>query len=78
MAGLNLIPFIVILSTAIGAINLFPILPLDGGHLGLYICEGLRGRPLSQKVQNFLSLGGASLFFVFFLFVFYNDIFGCR
>ena len=47
-----LINLIAILSVSIGLLNLVPIPLLDGGHLLYYAAEALRGRPLSQRVQE--------------------------
>jgi regulator of sigma E protease len=33
-------------------INLLPIPLLDGGHLMFFALEGVRGRPLSERVQQ--------------------------
>ncbi|NKA01765.1 MAG: RIP metalloprotease RseP, partial [Proteobacteria bacterium] len=43
------IQFIGLISLNIGILNLLPIPLLDGGHLGLYFFEFVRGRPLSNK-----------------------------
>ncbi|MDR3375647.1 MAG: RIP metalloprotease RseP [Ancalomicrobiaceae bacterium] len=40
------------LSVSIGLLNLFPIPVLDGGHLVFYFFEAIRGRPLSERVQD--------------------------
>ena len=47
-----LMNLIAILSISIGLLNLVPIPLLDGGHLLYYAAEALRGRPLSQRVQE--------------------------
>lgn len=39
-------------SVSVGLMNLLPIPLLDGGHLMFYALEGLRGRPLSERVQQ--------------------------
>jgi len=39
-------------SVSVGLMNLLPIPLLDGGHLMYYALEGLRGRPLSDRVQQ--------------------------
>jgi len=41
------------LSVSLGLINLFPIPTLDGGHLLFYAAEVLRGRPLSERAQEY-------------------------
>jgi regulator of sigma E protease len=40
-------------SVSVGLMNLLPIPLLDGGHLLFYAFEALRGRPLSERVQQF-------------------------
>jgi regulator of sigma E protease len=39
-------------SVSVGLINLLPIPLLDGGHLLFFALEGVRGRPLSERVQQ--------------------------
>lgn len=39
-------------SVSVGLMNLLPIPLLDGGHLLFFALEGLRGRPLSERVQQ--------------------------
>ena len=47
------IRFIAVISVAIGFVNLLPVPMLDGGHLMFYALEGIRGRPLSERAQEF-------------------------
>lgn len=66
--------FMALISVNLGVMNLFPILPLDGGQLVLLSAEGIRGKPLSEKITlRFQQLG---VFFVLTLmiFAFFNDI----
>lgn len=66
--------FIVLISINLGLVNLLPIPMLDGGHLLYYGYEGLRGRPLSERVQ----MTGFKIGLVFLLglmiYVTFNDI----
>lgn len=39
-------------SVSVGLMNLLPVPLLDGGHLMYFALEGLRGRPLSERVQQ--------------------------
>jgi len=39
-------------SVSVGLMNLLPVPLLDGGHLLYFALEGLRGRPLSERVQQ--------------------------
>lgn len=72
-----IVQLIAMLSVGIGLFNLFPLPPLDGGHLVIYAGEAVLGRPVPVAVQElFFKLG----FFVvlgFMGFVFYNDLFAC-
>lgn len=63
-----------ILSVSIGLINLFPIPMLDGGHLVFYAIEAIRGRPVSQRVQEISFRIGLALVIMLFVFVTFNDI----
>ncbi len=66
--------FIVVISVNLGLINLFPIPLLDGGHLVFYGIEALRGRPLSDRVQEYASRFGAALVLSLMLFATWNDL----
>lgn len=62
------------LSLSLGAINILPIPPLDGGKVALEIVEKLRGRPLSRNVSLGLSAAGALLLFALIGYLMYADI----
>ncbi len=66
--------FIAMLSANLGLINLFPIPPLDGGHLLYYMIEGARGKPMAEKFQEWGFRAGFALIITLMLFVTYNDI----
>lgn len=40
-------------SVSVGLMNLLPISLLDGGHLLFFFFEALRGKPLSERIQQF-------------------------
>ncbi|BCJ90772.1 zinc metalloprotease [Terrihabitans soli] len=63
-----------VLSVSIGLLNLFPIPLLDGGHLLYYAIEAVRGRPLSEKAQEFGFRIGIALVLTLMLFATWNDI----
>lgn len=63
-----------VLSASIGLINLFPIPMLDGGHLAFYAVEAVRGKPLSERAQEYGFRAGLALILLLFLFVNWNDI----
>ncbi len=67
------IQFIAFISVSIGLINLFPIPLLDGGHLMFYAVEAVRGRPLSERTQEFGFKIGLALVIALMLFATWND-----
>lgn len=72
-----LVQLVALLSVGIGILNLLPIPPLDGGHLVFYGIEAATGRPVSERVMEFVYRAGFFLVLVFMGFVFWNDLFGC-
>jgi regulator of sigma E protease len=61
-------------SLALAVINLFPFLPLDGGHVLWAVAEKVRGRRISMAAMvRFSSVGIVLLLFLVFN-GFYNDI----
>lgn len=66
--------FIVVISINLGLINLFPIPLLDGGHLLFYVAEGLRGRPVSERIQEYGARLGAFLVLSLMVFATWNDL----
>lgn len=72
---MNLIYFMGLLSINLGVLNLLPIPVLDGGHLVFLTIEGIRRKPLSDRVMETSQKVGIALLGSLMLFVFYNDIF---
>lgn len=70
----NAIMFVALLSVALGLFNLFPVPMLDGGHLLFYGVEALRGRPLSERMQEYGFRVGFALVVCLMVFVTWNDI----
>ena len=62
------------LSISIGLINLFPIPMLDGGHLLFFAVEAVRGKPLSERVQEIGFRVGFALVLMLMIFATWNDI----
>jgi regulator of sigma E protease len=63
-----------VLSVSIGLLNLFPVPLLDGGHLLFYAFEALRGRPLSERMQEYGFRVGLALVIMLMVFATWNDI----
>ncbi len=72
--GVQFIAFMAILSINLGLINLFPVPMLDGGHLLFYAIEAVRGRPLSERAQEWGLRVGLALVGALMIFVTWNDI----
>jgi regulator of sigma E protease len=69
--ALTLIAFI---SLSLAIINLFPFLPLDGGHIFWSLVEKVRGRPVSFRVMERASAVGFLLVMILFAIGLTNDI----
>ncbi len=72
LAGLLML--MAVLSVNLGLINLFPIPLLDGGHLLFYAAEGLLGRPLAARTQDYGFRIGMVLIFSLMIFSVWNDL----
>ena len=68
------IAFLAVLSINLGLINLFPIPLLDGGHLAFYLVEAIRGRPISERAQEYVFRFGFVVIISLFIFVTWNDL----
>ena len=69
-----LIWFMAVISINLGLINLFPIPLLDGGHLVYYGAEKVRGRPLSEKVQEYGMRFGLACVLTLMVVATWNDL----
>lgn len=65
---------IAMLSLSLGAMNILPLPPLDGGKIMLEIVERVLGRPISRAVTLGFSSVGALLLFALIGYVMYLDI----
>ncbi|WP_299812697.1 RIP metalloprotease RseP [uncultured Roseibium sp.] len=77
VADLGFLPLIsltAVLSVSIGLINLAPVPMLDGGHLLYFAAEALRGKPLSERVQDVGFRIGLGLVLMMMVFVTWKDI----
>ncbi len=74
MGVLPFLKFLAIVSISLGVLNLLPVPVLDGGHLLYYGVEAVRGRPLSDRAQQFGQEVGIVLLGLLMVVAFYNDI----
>ncbi|MEJ5079977.1 MULTISPECIES: RIP metalloprotease RseP [unclassified Ochrobactrum] len=72
-----LIQLTAMLSIGIGLLNLFPLPPLDGGHLVFYAVEAIKGSPVSVRAQELFYRVGFLVVMGFMGFVLFNDLFAC-
>jgi regulator of sigma E protease len=63
-----------VISLSLGVINLFPFLPLDGGHIFWAVAEKVRGRAIPFWVMERAGFVGFALVLVLFMIGFTNDI----
>ncbi|MFH0754138.1 MAG: M50 family metallopeptidase [Candidatus Omnitrophota bacterium] len=68
-----LLHIIGVISASLALFNVLPIIPLDGGHLALLGLEKGRGRPLSERTEDWVMKSGFVLIVALALFVFYVD-----
>ena len=68
------ITFSALLSINLGLINLLPIPMLDGGHLVMYAFEKMRGKPLSERIQEYSLRVGVVFLLGIMLFATWNDL----
>jgi len=69
----SFLKFMALVSISLGVLNLLPIPVLDGGHLMYHMLELLRGRPVSERIQEVGQRIGLSLLFALMAFALYND-----
>jgi regulator of sigma E protease len=70
-------PFIflvAVISLQVGILNLFPLAPLDGGHLAILAIEGAARRDVSPTVKTWIMNAGAIVIFLLIGLVLYSDI----
>ncbi|MAS40326.1 MAG: zinc metallopeptidase RseP [Porticoccaceae bacterium] len=70
----SLLQFMALLSVSLGVLNLLPIPVLDGGHLLYYGIEAVRGKPLSEHLQELGYRIGLFLVIGLMLLALYNDL----
>jgi regulator of sigma E protease len=63
-----------IISLSLAVVNLFPFLPLDGGHIFWAVAEKIRGRPIAYQVMERASVVGFLLVAFLFIIGLTNDI----
>ncbi len=70
----SLLFLVAVISLQVGILNLFPLAPLDGGHLAILAVEGVARRDLSPTVKGWIMNAGAAVIFLLIGVVLYSDI----
>jgi regulator of sigma E protease len=70
----EVVGILAIISLSLAIINLFPFLPLDGGHIFWAIVEKVRGKPVAFSVMERAGVVGFMLVMMLFLIGLTNDI----
>ncbi len=64
----------VIISINLGLVNLFPIPGLDGSRVVFMLIEAVRRKPISQRVESAIHMGGFVLLFGLMIFFTFRDV----
>jgi regulator of sigma E protease len=75
MGVMVVIFYAALISTSLGVFNLLPIPTLDGGHIMFAAIEGVRGRPVSEKIQEWAFAIGLGALVLLTLIATYKDVF---
>jgi len=65
---------VAVISLQVGILNLFPLAPLDGGHLAILAGEALLRRDFSVAVKTWIMNAGAAVIFLLIGLVLYSDL----
>ena len=73
-SGTQALTILALISLSLGVINLFPFLPLDGGHIFWALAEKVRGRQIPFSVMERSGLVGFALILILFVIGMSNSI----
>ena len=65
---------VAVISLQVGILNLFPLAPLDGGHLAILAGESILRRDFSVAVKTWIMNAGAAVIFLLVGLVLYSDL----
>lgn len=74
LVWLNILNFSILITANLGVMNLLPIPALDGGRLLFLLIEGIRRKPLPEKFENYVNVGGFILLMGLMVVILANDI----
>jgi regulator of sigma E protease len=70
----RLVFLVAVISLQVGIFNLFPLAPLDGGHLAILASEGLLRRDFSMTVKTWIMNAGAAVMLLLIGLALYSDL----
>jgi regulator of sigma E protease len=70
----SLLYLVAVISLQVGILNLFPLAPLDGGHLAILAGEGVLRRDFSLAAKAWIMNAGAAVIFLLIGLVLYSDL----
>lgn len=70
----SVVSLIALLSISVGVLNLFPMAPLDGGHMAVLLAEMVVRRELGERLKLAFLNAGAVLIFALIGFILYSDL----
>ncbi|WP_026835673.1 M50 family metallopeptidase [Eubacterium xylanophilum] len=70
----NVLNMGILLTANLGVMNLLPIPAVDGGRLFLLVIEAIRRKPLPEKIENGINIGGFAFLMLLMVLIMYNDI----
>jgi regulator of sigma E protease len=70
----RLVFLVAVISLQVGIFNLFPLAPLDGGHLAILAGEGLLRRDFSMTVKNWIMQAGVAVMLLLIGLALYSDL----
>ncbi len=73
-SGTKALTILALISLSLGVINLFPFLPLDGGHIFWAVAEKVRGRRIPFSVMERSGIVGFALILIVFVIGMSNSI----
>lgn len=71
---LNMLSLLSLICINVGFINILPLPAFDGGHVVFIIIEKIRGKKVSQKVENTIHTVGLAILMILMVLITYNDI----
>ncbi len=66
--------FLAYISVSLAILNLLPLPILDGGQIVFYTIEALAGRPIPDRIREYIHIGCWVLFMILVVFLTYNDL----